>query len=936
MSETAFPTGDLPAAWPPTSDLTATLLDGCERLLQTAENEARSLHGQVESSLRDLLQQLGMLCLSLESAPPDARQAVVQLALRGMGIQLFHPFGTVGENLTGLFRFLQTTDLDERHELLVRGALFLLDAGLSPSADDVEQTAHALRQQSDAQDGLLCCLLAGILHFRTGNIAQGVQCYDTYICRYEFGNDFLHNYFCLKSSTYALYIQNHSQAYGIIESFKTTNELCGGTLFSTRWKSHLAFLLLDVGRRDEALVHIESLTCLALAEKNPLLSHIMCRALALHHFRSGHARHAALVIRAHVLRYGMDALLHGYTSPAIVEMLDELDSAYPQLTAIPFAVEEERLRREGNRLLYGVAQRCRARRLVRAGRLAQALEAYDTAFRLLQATGCPAELAATGTAYRALLEQTGDHEQAARLGRLLRAAEAESGGRQGGTAPYALPQDGLHAVRAILERLGDARPFTQARERMQHLLGIVQTVFCAQRSVLFRFSAGGAVEFLQGRNITRTEFTAKAFQEKLRGLPFRQADPAAGPAAGGQDGALWLALPVTTACPWFLYMDNHLEAGAFSALPPAAAELLCATLAAELRPFALGPQLTATPPNDPPRSAPRQPVYWGESLRELLGQAERAALSRSPILIYGETGSGKECLARYIHESGHHGGSFVPVQLSCLPEQLFESEMFGYEKGAFTGALQRKAGRVEQADGGVLFLDEIGDIPPFAQVKLLRLLQEHEYTRVGGVQTRHADFRLIAATHRDLWQEVLAGRFREDLYYRIAVITLTIPPLRWRPEDILPLAGMFHQHFSRLAPFPGRGLSEQDKRRLLRHTWPGNVRELRNVVERSVVLSEPCRPGAEGSPAPQAEPPRPQTQAEEPLSLDAAMTAHVARVLRRTGGRLQGPDGALALLGVSRATFYRRWQPLLEEFRQSRATGDGSERFSDAQDGGKC
>ena len=279
MSETAFPTEGLSAAWPPAGDLAATLLDDCERLLQKTENEARLLHGKVESSLRDLLQRLGMLCLNFESAPPAVRRDVVQLALRGMGIQLFHPFGAVGENLVGLFHFLQTTELDERLELLVRGALILLDAGLSPAVEDVELTAHALRQQSATQDGLLCCLLAGILYYQIGSVAQGMQCYDMYICRYEYGNDFLHNYFCLKSSTNALYLHNHSQAYGIIESFKTTNELCGGTLFSLRWKSHLAFLLLDVGRLEEALVHIESLTCLALAEKNPLLSHLMCRAL---------------------------------------------------------------------------------------------------------------------------------------------------------------------------------------------------------------------------------------------------------------------------------------------------------------------------------------------------------------------------------------------------------------------------------------------------------------------------------------------------------------------------------------------------------------------------------------------------------------------------------------------------------------------------------
>jgi transcriptional regulator with GAF, ATPase, and Fis domain len=225
------------------------------------------------------------------------------------------------------------------------------------------------------------------------------------------------------------------------------------------------------------------------------------------------------------------------------------------------------------------------------------------------------------------------------------------------------------------------------------------------------------------------------------------------------------------------------------------------------------------------------------AMRRALAQAERAAAGRSTILLIGETGTGKEQLARRIHEaSPRASGSFVAINCAALPEGLLESELFGHEKGAFTGADRRRIGRFELADGGTLFLDEIGDLPAPAQVKLLRVLQEREISRVGGAQAIRVNVRLIAATHRDLAAEVGGGRFREDLFFRVHVVPIHLPPLRERPEDIEPLVRFFLRRFAAELGRPTRAITPEGLARLRAHRWPGNVRELENLAERLLVL----------------------------------------------------------------------------------------------------
>jgi formate hydrogenlyase transcriptional activator len=294
--------------------------------------------------------------------------------------------------------------------------------------------------------------------------------------------------------------------------------------------------------------------------------------------------------------------------------------------------------------------------------------------------------------------------------------------------------------------------------------------------------------------------------------------------------------------------------------------------------------------------------YVAESapMKSVLAQVQRVATSDTTVLVRGETGSGKEGLARMIHDlSPRFEKPFVAVNLGALPEGLVESELFGHEKGAFTGALRRRQGRFEQADGGTIFLDEVGDAPPAVQVRLLRVLQERELTRVGGGDVVKVDVRVVAATNRDLETLVEAGGFRQDLYYRLAVFPVQLPPLRERPDDLRPLASLF---LARHAAAMHRRLPEVPDafwRALEAHTWPGNVRELENFVQRALILSPGAvleLPGPLGAAAAQAPPASPIRTFEEEAR------AVIERALDEVGGRVYGPQGAAALLGLKPTT----------------------------------
>ena len=302
----------------------------------------------------------------------------------------------------------------------------------------------------------------------------------------------------------------------------------------------------------------------------------------------------------------------------------------------------------------------------------------------------------------------------------------------------------------------------------------------------------------------------------------------------------------------------------------------------------------------------------GESaaLRRVLKEVETVAPTGSTVLIRGETGTGKELIARALHElSPRRDRTFVKLNCAAIPTGLLESELFGHEKGAFTGAISQKVGRFELAHQGTLFLDEVGDIPPELQPKLLRVLQEQEFERLGGTKTIKVDVRLVAATHRDLAGMVADGRFREDLYYRLNVFPLVLPPLRERRDDIPRLVRHFTQRFARRMGRRIETIPSAVMEALVRYPWPGNVRELQNVIERAVILSPgPSLQVPPGDLQPVPTQPRDRPLRRAPWPTPNGTTS--SGILRETGWVLSGPEGAAARLGMKRTTLQSKMKKL--------------------------
>jgi two-component system response regulator AtoC len=310
----------------------------------------------------------------------------------------------------------------------------------------------------------------------------------------------------------------------------------------------------------------------------------------------------------------------------------------------------------------------------------------------------------------------------------------------------------------------------------------------------------------------------------------------------------------------------------------------------------------------------------GESpaLREVLDTIRQVAPSSASILLEGESGTGKELAAHAIHNlSRRHAGKFVTVHCAALSPQLLESELFGHERGAFTGAHERRIGRFEQANGGTIFLDEIGEIDPTTQIKLLRVMsEERAFERVGGSQTLHADVRLIAATNKNLEALVTEGKFRDDLYFRLNVVKITMPPLRARKEDIPLLVRAFLRHFSKANDKALLEITPDAMNTLIAYDWPGNVRELRTAIEHGVVMATGSRVTVRDLPAAvrRAAPPssartRMFDENASPLDLHATERRLIAQALAATKGNI---TAAAKKLGISRRTLHRKLNELKE------------------------
>ena len=311
------------------------------------------------------------------------------------------------------------------------------------------------------------------------------------------------------------------------------------------------------------------------------------------------------------------------------------------------------------------------------------------------------------------------------------------------------------------------------------------------------------------------------------------------------------------------------------------------------------------------RNGERRVIGRSRLWKDVLAHAARVAKTETTVLLTGESGTGKEVVARFIHHASRRSaGSFVAINCAALPDQLLESELFGHERGAFTGAVAAKPGRIEQANGGVLFLDEVGEMAPTVQAKLLRVLEEREFMRLGSTRVLRADIRVIAATNRDLHAAMRRGEFREDLYYRLGVFEISLPPLRDRLEDVLDLADAFLKQIGETVGRPAAGIARDARDQLLQYSWPGNVRELRNAIERAVILadggyirSEHLPVTTPRTPAPDGDAARTTALPAGGVNLEAIERSLVAKALSQAR---HNKTRAAKLLGLTRAQLYSR------------------------------
>ncbi|MEW6441464.1 MAG: sigma 54-interacting transcriptional regulator [bacterium] len=738
------------------------------------------------------------------------------------------------------------------------------------------------------------------------------------------------------------YLGRFHRAVGILDSHWRRAELELHPNLATTLRATLGHMLLAVNKKRAALFHLHGALRESKDNQNALSCYIARMGLAYHHFLEGRLREARDTLaraQAEVVQAG---IVRQYHSPWYLEMIFEFErSGYGPLPELSFQSQVEKIMREPNIHLRGVALRLKAREAAGKGTDQTCIEPdLAESEACLMASGDPVQLAKTRLEMARLKLDGGDRERACAL-----AQQAWEG--LSGYADELFPDDlrfllegrggkrlcgSSKAAEIFLDRfldlMEDLVPSPDPKQLLARAVTATNRFFGAERGGLFWFKGAHPNEkplLRASVNLTQADVGSRRFSTSL-GLirrSFMENRPlVVRPKRAGQRNHEYGALAIL--CLPFeaggrvrgvLYHDNSYLDDCFDFVEgPLLLRMVrhMSVLIDRIRSYGRTARekerLAQEIRVEPPRSAAGEIVARSPVMMRLLSQADRIAASESIVLLLGETGVGKELFSRRIHKmSPRREGPYVIVDAAALPGSLVESELFGHEKGAFTGADRQKLGRIEMADAGTLVLDEVGEIPLSVQAKLLRVLEEKTFVRLGGTRAWVCDFRLIAASNRNLADEVAAGRFREDLYYRLNVVPLKIPPLRERGEDAVLLAHHFLDAYARRFGRPGLELTPEDEAMLASYPWPGNVRELRNVIERAVLLSAGSRLVLNLPLAPKSLERHPF---QDDPTLDELERLYIQRVLKKTGGRIGGPGGAAEILGLKRTSVYNRLKKL--------------------------
>ena len=734
----------------------------------------------------------------------------------------------------------------------------------------------------------------------------------------------------------AAYMGQFHRAIGTLDYYRRFSLERGDHSTAAILRAVLGIVLLMAKKNRDAYYHLSNAE-LDAKQNNNLLAYYFARGgLTYHLFTEGRLEESYERSKQLFSEAQEAGLSRQYASPIFLELYHEYyHLGFKPIMGENFQTEVIRLLQEPNIMLRGVALRLRAAdKIVTGNDIGSAKEDLEKSRQYLAQSGASVQLAKTLTelARLALIDGRRDEAHA-----FASQAFKELSGYQKDFYPddlrYLLRSKtlvseeqttGEELFTRFMDIIEELEPDTDFDQILYRVVKAANRLLGAERGGILWFDPDHkkAPVLRAAHNLTSSNLQEEDFLSNMALVfeAFRSKKPQMAQMDAQKENGwkyqcksiLCIPFEVAGKTTGVLYYDNSYVDGCFDMIGPGDLNRMARSISryiGRLYAHSLRIRDLSRPLVAPDRGGQSYEIITrSPTMVQVLDQADRVAATDSSILILGETGVGKELLARRIHENSRRVDKpLVIVDPSTMPETLVESELFGYEKGAFTGADRQKKGRLELADGGTLFIDEIGDIPLPVQVKLLRVLQEKTIMRVGSTRTLITDFRLIAATNRDIAQMVARGEFREDLYYRINVVPIYLPPLRRRIEDIPLLSGHFLNRYAARHHRTGLQLSVEDEKRIKAYDWPGNVRELKNVLERASLLS------GEGElelnlPAGTASPER--NPFEDLPSMDEIQRRYIQYVLKQTNGKQSGPNGAAKVLGMNRSTLYNRMKKL--------------------------
>ena len=701
----------------------------------------------------------------------------------------------------------------------------------------------------------------------------------------------------------------------------------------------LGTVLVLMRKHREATTHLQQAKKKAEQSGNTFATYLAKGGIALQHFIQGRVEESYDCFKENALGMIEAGITGNYAAPWFLEMAYEFHRlGFEPVPEFEFNSMTNSIREGFNIHMRGVAFRLMAREKMLQGIDRTSIEKdLEESEMCLRKSGNPVQLSKT-LQEQAKLELTfGNCEKARKLICVARQM-------LGGYVDEFFPNECRNLLESqeqfsesqghkeeflgrFLEMIESLYPSESQNEIMTKVLTATSRMFGAERSGLFWFPSckfTSDPKLIAAYNLTLKEVGLDSFRNNMalvlktfssnRPRTERTKDHEAGSAVRSVRATLCIPINVHGGVHGVFYYDNSYLDGAFDFLDTATIKQMVhhTNIVIERRFNHLKLQEEKNLLDSKialyVKLEKNQIIAQSETMKKVLEQTDQIARAECTILILGETGTGKELLARRIHtKSQRSKGPFIIVDSTTIPENLLESELFGHERGAFTGADRQKIGRIELSHQGTLFLDEMGELPLSAQFKLLRVLQDGTFNRIGGNRTINSDFRLIVATNRDLAAEVVAGRFREDLYYRLNVVPIHLPPLRARTEDIPLIANYYLKHYAakyRRAPI---GLTTDQNIALGRYRWPGNIRELKNILERAVLLSGDNQLEINLPAEVRGEEYHPF--ADSP-SLEEVQRRYIRDVLRRTAGKIAGPGGAAEILGMKRTSLYARMRTL--------------------------